>query len=412
MKEGKRILVLTDAFMPPAYVPRVRTLCDVLVQQGWNVRVLTEEVKTVSQQFAHAYPIESIPYYKCKGMLGKMEWGVKFMLNLIFDHKGRYFTRKWNVILGNENFDYVLCSAFHTFPLTVAQRLAQQRNLPLHVDLRDIAEQCGGHQYNQHKKAIGKRGYEWLYTLYQKKNIRRRNDVLRRAGSLSSVSPWHVQFLQALNQNVTLIYNGYDQRMFQPHDVNTDTFKIIYTGMVYGKQMQDPTLLFQALNNMKKNHSLPQELQCHFYVKQELSRRLKDYAKEWDLADAIHCHDYVQPQEVPALLQESSVVLVLSNKTGPDGPHGIMTTKFYEALGVEKPVLCVRSDEAHLAQVIRETNAGVAAITAQEVEEFIKEKYDEWKTKGYTRQNVNKEEKEKYSRQQQAIRFVECLNNL
>ena len=163
---------------------------------------------------------------------------------------------------------------------------------------------------------------------------------------------------------------------------------------------------------MKKNHSLPQELQCHFYVKQELSRRLKDYAEEWDLADAIHCHDYVQPQEVPALLQESSVVLVLSNKTGPDGPHGIMTTKFYEALGVEKPVLCVRSDEAHLAQVIRETNAGVAAITAQEVEEFIKEKYDEWKTKGYTRQNVNKEEKEKYSRQQQAIRFVECLNNL
>jgi hypothetical protein len=126
----------------------------------------------------------------------------------------------------------------------------------------------------------------------------------------------------------------------------------------------------------------------------------------------MHYHDYVNPQEIPTLLHEASVVLVLSNKTGPDGPHGIMTTKFYEALGVEKPVLCVRSDEAHLAQVIRETNAGVAVVTAEEVEDFIKLKYDEWKAKGYTRQHVNREEKEKYSRQEQAIQFIKCLNSI
>ena len=412
MKEGKKILVLTDAFMPPAYVPRVRTLCDVLVQQGWNVRVLTEEVKTVSQQFAHAYPIESIPYYKCKGMLGMMEWGVKFMLNLIFDHKGRYFTRKWNVILGNENFDYVFCSTFHTFPLTAAARLAQQRDLPLHVDLRDVAEQCGGHQYNQHKKAIGKRGYEWINSIYQKKNIIRRDEVLRCARSASSVSPWHVHLLKKMNDNVHLIYNGYDQRMFHPSDVKMNTFKIIYTGMVYGKQMQDPTLLFQALHNMQRDNALPPELECHFYVKPDQRRLLDTYAKEWNLTECMHYHDYVNPQEIPTLLQEASVVLVLSNKTGPDGPHGIMTTKFYEALGVEKPVLCVRSDEAHLAQVIRETNAGVAVVTAEEVEDFIKLKYDEWKTKGYTRQHVNREEKDKYSRQEQAIQFIKCLNSI
>jgi hypothetical protein len=72
----------------------------------------------------------------------------------------------------------------------------------------------------------------------------------------------------------------------------------------------------------------------------------------------------------------------------------------------------VRSDEAHLAQVIRETNAGVAVVTADEVEDFIKLKYEEWKARGYTRQHVNREEKEKYSRQEQAIQFIKCLNSI
>jgi len=139
---------------------------------------------------------------------------------------------------------------------------------------------------------------------------------------------------------------------------------------------------------------------------------LEHYATEWKLTNYLYYHDYVSPQEIPALLHEASVVLVFSNKTVPGGPNGIMTTKFYEALGVEKPVLCVRSDEAHLAQLIHETNAGVSATTVDEVEEFIRTKYDEWKSKGYTHQNVNVEEKNKYSRQQQAIQFIECLNHI
>jgi hypothetical protein len=54
-----------------------------------------------------------------------------------------------------------------------------------------------------------------------------------------------------------------------------------------------------------------------------------------------------------------------------------MTTKFFEAVGVEKPVLCVPNDEGCLAQVIEEVNAGLAANTALEVQDFIKEKYNE-----------------------------------
>jgi hypothetical protein len=86
-----------------------------------------------------------------------------------------------------------------------------------------------------------------------------------------------------------------------------------------------------------------------------------------------------------------------------------MGTKFFEALGVEKPVLCVRSDEECLAQVIQETNAGLAGTNAEEVADFILEKYQEWKNKGFTRQAVDQAQKRLFTRQYQAQQFEQIL---
>ena len=85
-----------------------------------------------------------------------------------------------------------------------------------------------------------------------------------------------------------------------------------------------------------------------------------------------------------------------------------MTTKFFEALGVEKPVLCVRSDESCLAQVINETECGLAATSVEEVKDFILYHYNQWQQNGYTRINVKN--KELFTRQNQALLFEEIFN--
>ena len=126
----------------------------------------------------------------------------------------------------------------------------------------------------------------------------------------------------------------------------------------------------------------------------------------------MHYHNYVSTQEIPELLHQCSIALVLSHKADENGPHGIMTTKFFEALGVEKPVLCVPSDEECLADVIQQTNAGVAASTIEEVQTFILDKYAEWKANGYTRQAVNQEQKRLFTRQYQAQQFEKMFNTL
>lgn len=84
-----------------------------------------------------------------------------------------------------------------------------------------------------------------------------------------------------------------------------------------------------------------------------------------------------------------------------------MGTKFYEALGVEKPVLCVRSDEECLAQVIEETHAGLAGTNVQEVADFVLNQHHEWQRNGYTRQVV--QNKQLFTRQYQSQQIEALL---
>ena len=173
--------------------------------------------------------------------------------------------------------------------------------------------------------------------------------------------------------------------------------------------MQDPTLFFEAMSQLHKELKINNDVVCNFYVNETTKNRLISLAQQYGVEDYMRYISYVSPENIPDVLHQSSIILVLSNKTTENGPFGIMTTKFFEALGVEKPILCVRSDESCLADAIRETNAGLAATDVEEVKAFILEKYEEWKRNGYTRQQVNVEKKQLFSRQFQAKQFVQIF---
>jgi hypothetical protein len=119
---------------------------------------------------------------------------------------------------------------------------------------------------------------------------------------------------------------------------------------------------------------------------------------------------YIPRAQIVEVMHQSSILLVLTTTSTPDGTHGIMGTKFFENMGVEKPVLCVRSDEECLAQVITETQAGLAATNVAQVKTFVLDKYQEWKQNGFTRQIA--QHKELFTRQHQAQLFVEIFENL
>lgn len=388
----KKILIITDAFTRPLYNPRVRNLYKYLLQNNIEIDCITEQYEVIPKELNFS-PLQ-IPFYKHKGKLGKLEWYFKNILNILFDYKNLYFTKKVLRVTKNKKYDLVFCSTFHTFGLKAAYQIAKTQNIPLHIDLRDIAEQCSNNEYN--KSAIA---HSYIGKIYRKINISRRNNILKQANCITTVSPWHVNFIKQFNLNTHLIYNGYDSALFQPQIIKSDFFDIIYTGKWYSEQMQDPTLLFEALaqiNNPK--------IRLIWYTNDNIHERIHKLTKLYKISTPVIVNGYVPNLRIPQLLNQSSIILVLTNRYN----HGILTTKFFEALGVEKPILCVRSDEDCLAQVIKETKSGLAATTVEEVKQFILHHYQQWQQNGYT--HINVKNKELFSRQRQALQFKEIFN--
>ena len=99
---------------------------------------------------------------------------------------------------------------------------------------------------------------------------------------------------------------------------------------------------------------------------------------------------YIKADKVPSVLNNSSILLQLANKADEHGPKGIMSTKIFEAMAVEKPLLCVRSDESFLEQLISKTRTGSSARTAEQAYDFILNQLNIWKKEGFT-SNINQD---------------------
>lgn len=352
-----RLLIVCDPFTPPAYTPRVRFVCDYLTQQGWEIDLFTEQYESIS--FAHAYPIHEIQVYRSRRLL---EWMVKSAWSLLTDWRNRYFSKQVRQAIAGKHYDLVVCCTFSTFPLRAALDIAKERHIPLHVDLRDVDEQVPGAQYQQHRQWWLRPFRAW----YRNVNIRRRNRVLRQADTISSVSPWHVEFLKQFNPNVHLIYNGFDAQQFYWKEVKSDRFLISYIGRLY--EFQNMKCIEEAVQEIGKDDIV-------------LNKQ----------------HGGIPTDQVGDAIRQSSIMIVLTNKAA----KGMMTTKFYEALGCEKPVLCYPDDNGVLAATIRQTNAGIATDDKEAIKAFILDKYAEWKKKGFTRQQVEQEIQQTFSRQYQ-----------
>ncbi len=391
----RKLLIVCDAF-PPDFAPRVGYLCKFL-DSDYDITVVTEEtghnswpVSFERQNFCiHKFALTSANPLICN---------FQAIGDYLFSRKDRKLYKQAIKILNDSRFDMVWCTSYYIFPLLCGKKLAQHFNIPLCIDLRDIKE--------QEAKPIGLHKIRHFFRL-QWLNIWRRNRILKSAQSVTTISPWHVETLSEFHNNVHLVYNGYDDENFRYKETKTDYFTITYTGRILDLSLRNPILLFEALRDLCKNDEFAKALRIKWFVDNASMKQIGGLTANYGLTAVTEMHPTISAKEMPEVLNNSSIALVLTNLSTPKGPHGIMTTKFFEALGCERPILCVRSDESCLAAAIAETNAGLAGRYVEEVKDFIMSKFREWQQNGFTHQNVR--QKEQFTRQTQAIQFKEIF---
>ena len=392
---SKQVLIVCEAIAPPAFSPRVLTLAEYLQQHGWHCEILTEQCAE-KPFYSEICTIHQMPVYS------------NLLNDKLFYGKDKALYRYAKQQLDISTFDIIFCSSYYYFPLYTAHLLSQEYHIPLAVDLRDIAEQWGDEAYFTRRITPFKKLNYLIGKLYEHRQLRMRNNVLSKADIVTSVSPWHKQLLAQYNANTHLIYNGYDANMFVPQNIACEQFCITYLGKLYSTLLRDPRLLFEALRQLITEQQLdPSKVRVLFHTDPKGIQEIQELGKEYHITEILDINGYIPRQEILPVMHLSSILLVLTTLSTPNGTHGIMGTKFFENIGIEKPILCVRSDEECLADAIKQTNAGLAATNVEEVKAFVLDKYHEWKQNGYTRQQVVN--KEQFTRQHEAAQFEQLF---
>ena len=415
----KSVLILCDLF-PPAFGPRMGYLCKYLLLNGWHPVILTEDVGEETFSFLSDYlqankvEVVRIRYYGKKGWAGKMVWGWTFLRDILFGYKDARMYREAMKMAENHHFTHVLCSTYRTFPLCAASRFAQKKSLPLIIDLRDIIEQYTGYEFITHPlpKIFGLD--KLIASIFRKRNLTIRNKILQKAAAVTTISPWHVTELKKYNPNTHLIYNGYDPEIFYPTCQNAKKFYITYTGRLLSAAMRDPDLLFQAVTRLSEEGFInPDEFQIRWYVDAKSEKIITQAAAKYpNMASCMGYYGYIPASEIPNILNESAIILLLTNKAASDGPQGVMTTKLFESLAVGRPILCVSGDEGCLEEVINRTQSGLSAHHADEVYDFIKHHYLRWQSGQPYQDNSDRAEINKFSRASQAQQFIALFDTI
>ncbi|MDR3260757.1 MAG: glycosyltransferase [Tannerella sp.] len=409
-----KILILCDMF-PPAFGPRMGYLCKYLRHTGWEPTVITEYIPEETFAFLKGdTDVTYIRFYKAKqGFIKTLEWIKVMLADLLFGYKNRRMYREALKQTRKQPFHLILCSTYRTFPLPAARRIARKAGLPLVVDLRDIFEQAAGDEFFAH--SLPKLGgiEKGITYVFKKINLYQRNRVLRKSKQITTVSPWHVDVLKRYNPNVTLIYNGYDPELFYPAPILCEQFYITYTGRLVNTAMRNPELLFQAIAKLSEEQIItPDTFRIRWFTDEKSQQILQEEVRNYPISEYMDYYGYVPASRIPVLLNESAILLLLTNKASESGPKGVMTTKFFEALAVEKPILCVRGDEGCLEEAIQCTQSGLSAHHMTEVYRFIREHYRQWQVSKSTIIHPNHSEIRKFSRQAQANQFIRIFDQI
>ncbi len=409
----KNVLIICDTF-PPAFAPRMGYLCKYLPEYGWNPIIITEkQPHNIYPELAEDRSITYINYYQSTNkFIQQLKYTFVFLADFFFDYKNIAIKRTAQKIIEKQKISLILSSTYRVFPVKAACQLSKKNSLPIVMDLRDIVEQFPKNEHVSKQFSHSKWLNRIISSLITRKLLRQRNVVLKKADYVTTVSEFHVRTLKKYNEHVTLIYNGYDPELFFPKRIQSPVFTIVYTGRILSLEMEDPSLLFQAVSSLSKKGVLnSQDFRIQFYTDEKTKRIIQGLSEKYGVEIFVDCYDMVQSSFVPGILHNSSILLLLTNKA-ETGSRGIMTTKFFEYLAVEKPILCVRNDEDCLQEHIIKSQSGISADTVEQVENYIMEKYTEWKENGYTHQQTNKTFVEQFSRKIQAKEYISIFESL
>ena len=295
--------------------------------------------------------------------------------------------------------DIILSSAMPISAHLLALHIKSRLHIPWIADYRDLWSQS----HINYRKPIFNR---------LERSIE--NKIIKEADALTTVSePLAIKLRQQYKKLVHVITNGYDPDDFdvllnkKPSDWNYTQINAVYTGMIYPER-QDPKPLFKAIQLLIETNRIKQgDFKFRLFgpnlgfVKSLFpSNLLEEFVVIGDNLPRDHALNY----------QKKADLLIVFDWTDTE-EKGVYTTKFFEYIGAEKPILSIGPKGTVIDCALRKDKLGISEndpnLVADILEDFIKSKH----LKGYNRskQKVN-QTLEKYTRNYQARNLANIMD--
>lgn len=212
--------------------------------------------------------------------------------------------------------------------------------------------------------------------------------LLRDADAVTTVSQGVKRTLtsprkaRALGDKITVIPNGYTQRSFRLiPTINTERprrLRIGYTGKISERQLPEMARFLRALHDV--NEAVGADAAELHYVGPD-SARVAELANTTGTTDSTHLREMVPREEALEVQEQMDALLVLSYND--PGAEGILSGKFLEYLGADKPIIAVIGGTlpgSELAEIISRCRVGFSSERAQgeQADSLLTETLIEW----------------------------------
>jgi len=369
----KKVLVITYHFPPEggAGIQRVLKFVRYLPEFGYQPLILTPKHKTKLHDFSLTKEIEGNDIYRVANLGEYIPYDLKNIFSRYLQPDKRILwkytaIRKAVDIVKKNDIDLIMSTSPPHSIHFIAKKIAEECQLPWVADFRDEWTT----DFN-----FAPRKYSAKHVLLEKK-------ILTSADYVTTVRNSAKKHFHVFNDNVKLIYNGFDPNDFInlnsihiKNIFNKKKINVLYTGSFTPKS--SPIELFDELEEIISNDvRVRQDFSLTIVGdKKSNMRRLKDYPNLFEYVNMI---DYKPHRYCLKLMQESDILLLLAtNEKGMD----ILPGKLFEYFYSKKPILAIERYESELDVLLKKYGNYYLAYEVEEnsIRKAIYQIHNDWK---------------------------------
>ena len=179
-------------------------------------------------------------------------------------------------------------------------------------------------------------------------------EVLKNADTVLVVGKTMGEKFSKFNSKVITVTNGFDEELTNDFVVLDPKFTITHVGLMNADR--NPKILWEVLSEIVAENK---EFEAAFELKLigKVDASVLADISTFRLSKNVEIIDYVAHNKVLEFQQKSQVLLLIVNNV--PSAKGILTGKIFEYLMAKRPVLAIAPIDGDLAEIIKETNAGL-----------------------------------------------------